>query len=522
MRSVYFYDTTLRDGLQTYGINMNIENRIQFTKKLISFGIDFIEGGFPYSNKIDEEYFKLIKNELNPTDFNKIVAFGMVCNQYKNIDKDPQILSLLNTDCEKISIVCKSIKNQIAMMNIDVEEYLVCLEENIKFFHEKNKKIIMGLEHFFDGFKDDRDYCMKMLNIFDKYNVFNVNLADTRGGILPFEVDSILKCIKKEYPTLSLAIHCHNDEEMAVANSIIAVHNGVETIQGTINGIGERVGNANLTSLIPIIVIKTYYQNSINKNSLKELKNISEYLNTILKVEHNKKLPFVGEDSFAHKGGLHLSCIVKNPQSYNHIDPILVGNKMKVSMSDLSGKANVQSNLKTFILNNKVVLKIEDVNINKILEIVKQSQSNGFNLDGTIFIDNIFYKHILKYNYVECVFDRFFMEDHIVKISLLCKYNQIEKQICNAYENTISSFQHLFEDIYSTFEINLKYKLNITSFNIKYSHDEYLFDGQFNLVDDLNQTTFKISKYGKDFLTDLLNLFSEIFYFIHCYSLISE
>jgi len=372
---IYLFDTTLRDGQQTTGVNFSVSDKMTIAKGLDELGVDYIEGGWPGANPTDNDFFS---RDLNFSK-SKFTAFGMTRRPGRSAENDPGLNSLVNSNANTICLVGKSSSFQVInALGISEDENLSMLNDSFNYLNTKNKESIYDAEHFFDGFKQNKDYALKCLSTALNSDVRWIVLCDTNGGTLPNEISEIIEEVKKIIPAEKLGIHAHNDTENGVANALAAVNTGVRHVQGTINGLGERCGNTNLVSLIPSLVLKTNFHTNINKQNLKSLTKISNTLSDILNEPQPKNSPYVGENAFSHKGGLHASAVAKDPSTYEHIDPELVGNSRNVIISDQAGKANLISQL------NKLSIKIDGEQINQILELIKQKESEGFSYDTAL------------------------------------------------------------------------------------------------------------------------------------------
>lgn len=373
---LYIYDSTLRDGAQTSTINFGLSDKIAISKKLDELGFDYIEGGWPGANPTDDEFFKKLP-ELKNSQFS---AFGMTHRRDSTADEDPGLNALINTNTKAICIVGKCWDFHLSQaLHITEEENLEMIGNSIKYVVQNNREAIFDAEHFFDGFKANKKFALNVIKTAFKSGARWVVLCDTNGGTMPSEIKDIITEVKKTVPGENLGIHCHDDSGQAVANSIAAVEAGVRQVQGTINGIGERCGNANLVSIIPTLILKMGFDVGIDKTQLKNLKRVSHYLDDLLGHERDDFAPYVGKYAFAHKGGLHVSAVSKNPQCYEHIDPENVGNQRFIIVSDQAGRSNIINRLKEIGIDHndpKNVSKISDL-VNQ----VKELESKGYSYD---------------------------------------------------------------------------------------------------------------------------------------------
>ncbi|MCK5472304.1 citramalate synthase [Candidatus Gracilibacteria bacterium] len=369
-RSIYIYDTTLRDGSQMEGINFSVNDKLKISKKLSDFGVNFIEGGWPGSNPKDEEYFKKVKKLKLKSE---VVAFSSTHLIGKNPSNDKLIQKVLEAKTKWVCVFGKTWDlHTRKILKINNQKALDLIQNTIQFFIKNKRKVIFDAEHFFDGFKSNPKFTMECLRIASKSGADNLTLCDTNGGSLENEIREIIHKVKKEIKT-PLGIHTHNDCGLAVANSLTAIREGVELIQGTFNGIGERSGNANLGVIIANLQLKKN-QKIIPQKNLKKLTQLSNFIFEIANLPPKKEQPFIGVNAFTHKGGIHASAVRKIPRSYQHIDPKLVGNISRITISELSGKSNVVEVAKRLGFN----LQIKSSQTCEILQKVKIMENEGF------------------------------------------------------------------------------------------------------------------------------------------------
>ena len=376
---IYIFDTTLRDGAQTQGVDFSLNDKLKIAKALDDLGIDYIEGGWPGANPTDTEFFQK-KIKLNNS---VLTAFGMTKRTGRSADNDPGLSSILNSNTPAVCLVGKSWDFHVDVaLGISNKENLENISESVKLFVKENKEFMFDAEHFFDGFKNNKEYALSCIKSAYDNGARWVVLCDTNGGTLPNEVSEIINEVVKYVPGKNLGIHAHNDTGNAVANSLAAVLSGVRQIQGTINGLGERCGNANLMSLIPTLHLKEAYSKNyeinIKKENIGRLTQCSRLLDEILNRKPNQHLPYVGAAAFSHKGGLHVSAVQKDPKTYEHINPEEVGNVRNIIVSDQSGKSNIVSRLKSIGID----FKQDDPKIKKLLEEVKDREFIGYSYDG--------------------------------------------------------------------------------------------------------------------------------------------
>tara|TARA_Y100000590_G_scaffold231436_1_gene260774 strand:- start:2013 stop:3614 length:1602 start_codon:yes stop_codon:yes gene_type:complete len=376
---IYIFDTTLRDGAQTQGVDFSIDDKLKISGALDALGVDYIEGGWPGANPTDTEFFQKkikLKNSV-------LTAFGMTKRSGRSADNDPGLSLILNSNTNAVCLVGKSWDFHVDVaLGITNEENLENISESTKLFVKENKEFMFDAEHFFDGYKNNKEYALSCIKSAYDNGARWIVLCDTNGGTLPNEVSEIVGEVSKVVPGKNLGIHAHNDTGNAVANSLAAVNSGVRQIQGTINGLGERCGNANLMSVIPTLYLKESFSKKfdikIKKESISKLTQCSRLLDEILNRKPNQHLPYVGAAAFSHKGGLHVSAVQKDPKTYEHINPESVGNVRNIVVSDQSGKSNIVSRLNSI----GIKFKDDDPKIKKLLEEVKDREFIGYSYDG--------------------------------------------------------------------------------------------------------------------------------------------
>ena len=376
---LYIFDTTLRDGAQTQGVHFSIDEKTKIAHALDNLGVDYIEGGWPGANPADTEFFQK-KLKLKNSNF---TAFGMTKKTGRSAENDPGLSAILNSNTKSVCLVGKAWDFHVDVaLGISNEENLENISETTKHFVKNKKEFIFDAEHFFDGYKSNSKYALDCIKAAYDNGAKWIVLCDTNGGTLPHEVSKIVKEVTKYIPGTNLGIHAHNDTGNAVANSIAAVLSGARQVQGTINGLGERCGNANLMSLIPTFKLKKEFKDmfeiNINEKNIKNITQCSRLLDEILNRKPNKHLPYVGAAAFSHKGGLHVSAVQKDPKTYEHIDPAEVGNTRNIVVSDQSGRSNILSRLKTI----GIEIEEDDIKIKKLLEEVKDREFIGYSYDG--------------------------------------------------------------------------------------------------------------------------------------------
>lgn len=372
---IELFDTTLRDGTQGEAVNLSIHDKLLITEKLDDFGIDFIEGGWPGSNPKDEEYFQKVQNlKLKHA---RICAFGSTARYPDKVVEDQNIQKLLQSETPAISLFGKTWRlHSEGSLGLNDSENEELIYKSVKYLKDHGRHLIFDAEHFFDGYKDDSEFALKMLQAAQDGGADILVLCDTNGGTMPDELMRIVQHVKSKF-RLPLGIHAHNDSDMAVANTIIAVENGATHVQGTINGVGERCGNANLCSVLPNLHLKLKKQFTTDIQ-LGHLTHLSLYVYELMNLVPNIRSAYVGKCAFTHKGGIHVSSVLKDSRMYEHIQPSLVGNKQHVLVSDLSGQSNIRYKAKELgitLPNNREFSK-------KFVQNIKSLEYAGFQFDG--------------------------------------------------------------------------------------------------------------------------------------------
>ena len=365
MRKVEIYDTTLRDGTQGLGFNLSANEKLQLLRKLDDYHIDIVEGGFPQSNPKEVEFFKYA-NTVNLKN-SKLASFGMTAKNFRNVGDDQGLQSLILANTPVITIVGKTwdfhVKDVLGVTN---EENLKMIQNTISYLVKKGKQVIYDAEHFFDGYKENPDYAIKTLLAALESKADKVVLCDTNGGTLYFEINKILKELKSSIGELCFGIHTHNDTGMAIPNAIEAVKQGASQVQGTINGVGERCGNADLITIIANLHLKMGINVLNGESSVRNLTHLSRYVNKIANRSDDLSQSYVGKGAFAHKGGMHALAVLKNVSTYEHVSPESVGNERNIVIGELSGASaiseavfrNLGMNSNDKILNKVILEKV--------------------------------------------------------------------------------------------------------------------------------------------------------------------
>jgi 2-isopropylmalate synthase len=375
MQNVTIYDTTLRDGTQAEDISLSVQDKIRITEHLDAFGVHYIEGGWPGSNPRDIDFFKEVqKLRLKRS---RLVAFGSTRRQGVTPGKDKNLRAIMNSGVQVATIFGKSWDLHVKhALRVSMKENLAMIRDSVSYLKKRLKEVIYDAEHFMDGYKANPEYALQTLMAAEEGGADIIVLCDTNGGTLPFEIGRIMSEVKQSIST-PLGIHAHNDTEMAVANSIMAVRHGAVQIHGTINGYGERCGNANLCSIIPNLVLKLKIP-CVRRKDLSKLKDLSGYVSEIANLPHIKHLPYVGDSAFAHKAGIHVSAVRKMAETYEHIRPENVGNHQRVLVSDLSGKSNILYKAKKYGID----LDDRSMEVRQILRELKILENQGFQFEG--------------------------------------------------------------------------------------------------------------------------------------------
>ncbi len=365
MARIKIYDTTLRDGSQGEGVNFSLQDKLLITRRLDELGVDYIEGGYPLSNPKDSEYFKEVRNlSLKHA---KVAAFGMTRRKQIAPEEDTCLRALLESEAPVITIVGKSWDlHVLEVLGTTLDENLRMIADSVAYCKSKGREVVYDAEHFFDGFKRNSEYALATLGAAKEAGASVLVLCDTNGGTLPHQLAERVTKVRDTYPDVELGIHCHNDSDVAVANTLTAVSCGAAHVQGTINGIGERCGNVDLISVVANLALKQGTEVLVPE-SLKHLTELSRYVYEIANMNFRPGQPFVGSSAFAHKGGMHAHGVAKNTTSYEHIDPTSVGNERRILVSELSGQASILSKTKQYTdgtdkqLMGKILNQIQDL-----------------------------------------------------------------------------------------------------------------------------------------------------------------
>ncbi len=372
---VQLYDTTLRDGAQAEDVNFSVEDMVRVAKKLDQFGVHYIEGGWPGSNPRDVQFFKEMQQvKLKKA---KLVAFGATRRAKMKAAEDPSLKALVASGAYAAAIFGKSWDLHVhKALSVALEENLKMIRDSILFLKKHMDEVIYDAEHFFDGYKANPDYAVHTLLTAEAAGAACLVLCDTNGGTLPWEMETIIREVKKKVKA-PFGIHAHNDSGVAVANSLAAVKLGAVQVHGTINGYGERCGNANLCSVIPALKLKMGIECTSNEN-LAKLRDLSRYVDELANLPHRKRQPYIGDSAFAHKGGMHVDAMAKNTLTYEHVIPELVGNKRRILVSDMAGKSNIIQKA----MELGIPLTKHSPELGTILRKVKELENEGYEFEG--------------------------------------------------------------------------------------------------------------------------------------------
>ena len=374
-RRIYLYDTTLRDGAQTQGVDFNAADKDMIARALDDVGIDYIEGGWPGANPTDSTFFK------NPPTLKRarLSVFGMTRRPGRSVENDPGLRPLFDAGTDVICLFGKTWDFHVtAALGTDVDENIKMIGESVALAATKAKEVIFDAEHFFDGYKANPEFALNCVKTAADAGARWIVLCDTNGGTLPDEIESIVTEVARHIPSEILGIHTHDDTGNAIAGTLAAVRAGVCQVQGTLNGLGERCGNANLVSIIPTLVLKMGLETGLTAEDLKKLTHLSHLIDDRLNRAPDGSAPYVGTRAFAHKGGVHASAVEKNPRTYEHINPETIGNQRHVVVSDQSGRANIIARFREIGLD--VNPKHKDVG--RLVELVKRQEYEGYAYDG--------------------------------------------------------------------------------------------------------------------------------------------
>ena len=374
-KRVYLYDCTLRDGAQTQGVDFSAADKIALARELDQLGIDYVEGGWPGANPTDDAFFA----EAPDLKRSRLTAFGMTRRSGRSAANDPGLAALFDTGVDTLCLVGKTwdFHAEVAL-EVGLDENVAMIRDSIVEAKGRVSEVMFDAEHFFDGYKANPEFAMQCLDAALDAGARWIVLCDTNGGTLPDEIERIVGAVAEHIPGDRLGIHCHDDTGNAVANSLAAVRAGVRQVQGTLNGLGERCGNANLVSIIPSLVLKMGYETGVSAEDMAGLTHVSHVFDERLNRAPDPHAPYVGEAAFSHKGGLHVSAVEKDPRSYEHIDPEAIGNRRHIVVSDQSGRANVLARFREI----DIEIDAGDRRVGELVDTVKSREFGGYAYDG--------------------------------------------------------------------------------------------------------------------------------------------
>ena len=374
-REILIYDTTLRDGTQGEEVNLSAEDKLRIARKLDDFGIHYIEGGWPGSNPKDERFFEMAK-QINFKNA-RLAAFSSTRHAHVRPEEDKNIRALLQTETDTVTVFGKSWDlHATRILGVSLDENLFMIEDTVAYLKKQDRQVVFDAEHFFDGYKNNPEYALKAIGAAEVGGADFIVLCDTNGGSMPDEVGAIMKQVKLRHQT-KLGIHTHNDCGLALANSLVAVQGGASMVQGTINGYGERCGNVDLISVVGNLHFKLGAR-CVFKKSVGQLTELSRFVSEVANVPPQNQRPFVGKSAFAHKGGVHVSAVLKLPEAYEHMPPEQVGNRRRVLVSDLSGRSNID------FKSGEMGIKLggNGFDSEKIVREIKRLEDEGYQFDA--------------------------------------------------------------------------------------------------------------------------------------------
>jgi 2-isopropylmalate synthase len=387
MTRIHIYDTTLRDGSQGEGVNFSLQDKLLITRRLDELGVDYVEGGYPLSNPKDFEYFQEVRKL--PLKHAKVAAFGMTRRKNCAPSQDTCLKALLDSQAPVVTIVGKTWDFQVKeVLGVTLEENLRMIADSVAYCKEQGREVMYDAEHCFDGFQHNPDYALQTLRAAQQAGASVLIMCDTNGGTLPEEIARRVQAVKNALPGVAIGIHCHNDCDVAVANTLAAVANGATQVQGTINGIGERCGNVDLISVIANLGLKRGYE-VLGPGSLCHLTEASRYVYEIANMNFRPGQPFVGTSAFAHKGGMHAHAVAKTSASYEHIDPALVGNERRILVSELSGQSSILAKTTKYAIASDKAMMV------KILTRVQDMENEGYEFEAAEASFDLLVKKVL-------------------------------------------------------------------------------------------------------------------------------
>ncbi len=367
------YDTTLRDGAQGPGVAFSVQDKLQLLEQLDAFGIDYVEGGFPLANEKEREFFEGARRL--PLKQARLAAFGSTRKAGAQAQADKWLQALLEAETEVVTLVGKAWTLHVAdVLRTTLDENLRMIHDSVAFMKQQGREVVFDSEHFFGGYRADREYALKTLKVAHEAGADVLVLCDTNGGSLPGQIAEAMDAVANALPA-KLGVHTHNDSDMATANAVTAVLHGATHVQGTINGIGERCGNADLCTIVPNIMLKAGYE-CLDGRGLEKLTELSRYVYGLANMNWRDTQPFVGTNAFAHKGGLHIDAMQKNPLTYEHIDPALVGNERSILVSELSGRAMMLAKA------DKRLIDMGQATVDRVLAELQHQENMGYHFEA--------------------------------------------------------------------------------------------------------------------------------------------
>ncbi len=464
--NIILYDTTLRDGAQTEGISLSVSDKLRIARKLDEFGIHFIEGGWPGSNPKDVNFFKEAR-KLKLKNSN-IVAFGSTRRPNIPAGKDRNLKGLIESGCSFVTIFGKSWDMHVRkVFKINLSENLRMIEDSVTFLKSKGLKVFYDAEHFFDAYKENPKYALKTILVAEEAGADTVVLCDTNGGMLTRDIEHIVRTAKSSLK-VPVGIHTHNDSGLGVANTIQAVLAGASQVQGTINGYGERCGNADLVSIIPILKLKLKRE-CIPNGKIKELTEVSRFVAELCNMRQQNNQPFVGTSAFAHKAGVHINAVMKYPKTYEHIEPGIVGNHRRILVSELSGKSSVLIKAKDLELD----LKKESPQARRILKLIQNLEHKGYQFEAADGSFELLIKKALK------EYKRFFSLEGfrvivekkkdgrlISEATMKLKVNNIEEHTASEGDGPVNALDNALRKALTQFYPTLS-KMHLSDFKVR-------------------------------------------------------
>jgi len=464
------YDTTLRDGAQAEDVSFSVEDKLRIALKLDELGVQFIEGGWPGANPKDIEFFRVVKS--TPLSQATVVAFGSTRKASNPVQSDSNLQALLSAETNTVTLFGKSWTFHVTeALGTTLSKNVELIGDSIEYLRSHGRRVFFDAEHFFDGFKSDPDYALQTMRKAAEAGADRIILCDTNGGSMPWEIREIFEAVKRDC-TVPLGIHAHNDAEMGVANSLVAVEAGAIQVQGTINGIGERCGNANLCSILANLELKMN-RPVLGNGRLAQLRNVSNYVAEVANLLPYKRQPYVGETAFAHKGGVHIDAVQKNPITYEHIQPELVGNDRRVLISDNSGRSAVLKKIESL----GITLEKESPQVQALLSSLKNLEFEGYQFEGAegsfeLLIRKAVGNHTPSFELLGCriiVEKRQAHETPISEVTIMVKVGDVVEHTAAIGDGPVNALDHALRKALEKFYPQLKevklldYKVRVLS-----------------------------------------------------------